>query len=152
VRRVLDLCTGSGCLAVLAALAFPRTTIDALDRSAGALALARRTVASHRLADRIAVMYLGRLCEIGPTERVFGRPAHPYTALLLEAIPLPDPTIVPAANVAVGEPPSPIDPPSGCRFRTRCPRADALCAEKVPALRPTAGGHMVACHHPLTGR
>jgi peptide/nickel transport system ATP-binding protein len=101
------------------------------------------------VSDRIAVMYLGRLCEIGPTEQVFGRPAHPYTALLLEAIPLPDPTIVPATNVAVGEPPSPLDPPSGCRFRTRCPRADALCAEKVPALRPTAGGQMVACHHPL---
>jgi len=102
------------------------------------------------VSDRIAVMYLGRLCEIGPTEQVFGSPAHPYTALLLEAIPLPDPTIVPATNVAVGEPPSPLDPPSGCRFRTRCPRADALCAEKIPILRPTADGQLVACHHPLT--
>jgi peptide/nickel transport system ATP-binding protein len=103
------------------------------------------------VSDRIAVMYLGRLCEIGPTERVFGRPAHPYTSLLLEAIPLPDPTIAPATNIAAGEPPSPLDPPSGCRFRTRCPRADAICAEKVPKLRPVAGGQMAACHHPLTG-
>jgi peptide/nickel transport system ATP-binding protein len=102
------------------------------------------------VSDRIAVMYLGRLCEVGPTEHVFARPAHPYTALLLEAIPVPDPTIVPATNVAVGEPPSPLDPPSGCRFRTRCPRADGICAEKVPTLRPIAGGQRVACHHPLT--
>jgi peptide/nickel transport system ATP-binding protein len=101
------------------------------------------------VSDRIAVMYLGRLCEIGPTEQVFAAPAHPYTALLLEAIPVPDPKVKPAANVAVGEPPSPIAPPSGCRFRTRCPRADRICAEKVPELRPTAGGQLAACHHPL---
>jgi len=102
------------------------------------------------VSDRIAVMYLGRLCEVGPTEAVFDRPAHPYTALLLEAIPVPDPTVMPATNIATGEPPSPLDPPSGCRFRTRCPRADRLCAEKVPTLRATAGGQAVACHHPLT--
>ncbi|MBN9491479.1 MAG: ATP-binding cassette domain-containing protein [Alphaproteobacteria bacterium] len=103
------------------------------------------------VSDRIAVMYLGRLCEVGPTEAVFDRPAHPYTALLLEAIPVPDPTVMPATNIATGEPPSPLDPPSGCRFRTRCPRADRLCAEKVPILQATAGGQTVACHHPLTG-
>jgi peptide/nickel transport system ATP-binding protein len=103
------------------------------------------------VSDRIAVMYLGRLCEVGPTEAVFNRPAHPYTALLLEAIPVPDPTVMPATNIATGEPPSPLDPPSGCRFRTRCPRADRLCAEKVPILHATAGGQAVACHHPLTG-
>jgi peptide/nickel transport system ATP-binding protein len=101
------------------------------------------------VSDRIAVMYLGRLCEIGPTERVFAQPAHPYTALLLEAIPVPDPSVKPAANVAVGEPPSPIAPPSGCRFRTRCPRADRICAEQVPELRPAAAGQLAACHHPL---
>jgi peptide/nickel transport system ATP-binding protein len=101
------------------------------------------------VSDRIAVMYLGRLCEIGPTEQVFATPAHPYTALLLDAIPVPDPNVKPAANVAVGEPPSPIAPPSGCRFRTRCPRADRICAEQVPELRPAAGGQLAACHHPL---
>jgi peptide/nickel transport system ATP-binding protein len=101
------------------------------------------------VSDRIAVMYLGRLCEVGPTEQLFARPAHPYTALLLEAIPVPDPTVKPAANLAVGEPPSPLDPPSGCRFRTRCPRADAICAAEVPELRELANGQFAACHHPL---
>jgi len=101
------------------------------------------------VSDRIAVMYLGKLCEVGPTERLFERPAHPYTALLLEAIPVPDPTVKPAANIAVGEPPSPLAPPSGCRFRTRCPRADKMCAELVPELREIGGGQFAACHHPL---
>ena len=90
------------------------------------------------VSDRIAVMYLGKLCEVGPTEQLFARPAHPYTALLLEAIPVPDPTVKPAVNIAVGEPPSPLAPPSGCRFRTRCPRADGLCASAVPELREVA--------------
>ena len=101
------------------------------------------------VSDRIAVMYLGRLCEVGPTEQLFARPAHPYTRLLLDAIPVPDPAVRPAANVPVGEPPSPITPPSGCRFRTRCPRADALCAEAMPELRAVGGGQLAACHHPL---
>jgi peptide/nickel transport system ATP-binding protein len=101
------------------------------------------------VSDRIAVMYLGKLCEVGPTEQLFARPAHPYTALLLEAIPVPDPTVKPAINVAVGEPPSPLAPPSGCRFRTRCPRADGLCASAVPELREVAAGQFAACHHPL---
>ena len=103
------------------------------------------------VSDRVAVMYLGRLCEVGPSEQLFARPAHPYTALLLEAIPVPDPTVKPAANVAVGEPPSPLAPPSGCRFRTRCPRADAVCADVVPELREIAAGQFAACHHPLIG-
>ena len=73
------------------------------------------------VSDRVAVMYLGRLCEVGPSEQLFARPAHPYTALLIEAIPVPDPDVRPTETVPVGEPPSPIAPPSGCRFRTRCP-------------------------------
>ena len=101
------------------------------------------------VSNRIAVMYLGKLCEVASTEQLFARPAHPYTALLLEAIPVPDPTVKPAANVAVGEPPSPLAPPSGCRFRTRCPRADATCAAEVPQLREVAAGQLAACHHPL---
>ena len=102
------------------------------------------------VSDRVAVMYLGRLCEVGPSEQLFAKPAHPYTALLIEAIPVPDPDMRPAEAVAVGEPPSPIAPPSGCRFRTRCPRADARCAAEVPELRPVAPGQYAACHHPLT--
>ena len=103
------------------------------------------------VSDRIAVMYLGRLCEVAPTEQLFAAPAHPYTALLLEAIPVPDPTVRPAVNVPVGEPPSPLAPPSGCRFRTRCPRADGVCASVVPELREVGAGQFAACHHPLTG-
>jgi peptide/nickel transport system ATP-binding protein len=103
------------------------------------------------VSDRIAVMYLGKLCEVAPTEQLFARPAHPYTALLLDAIPVPDPTVRPSVNVPIGEPPSPLAPPSGCRFRTRCPRADAVCAEKVPELREIEPGQLAACHHPLPG-
>jgi peptide/nickel transport system ATP-binding protein len=101
------------------------------------------------VSDRVAVMYLGRLCEVGPSEQLFARPAHPYTALLIEAIPVPDPDVRPAESVAIGEPPSPIAPPSGCRFRTRCPRADARCSDEVPELRLIAPDQFVACHHPL---
>ena len=101
------------------------------------------------VSDRVAVMYLGRLCEVGPSEQLFARPAHPYTDLLLKAIPVPDPDVRPAESVAIGEPPSPIAPPSGCRFRTRCPRADARCASEVPELRLVATGQFAACHHPL---
>jgi peptide/nickel transport system ATP-binding protein len=101
------------------------------------------------VSDRVAVMYLGRLCEVGPSEQLFARPAHPYTALLIEAIPMPDPDVRPTETVPVGEPPSPLAPPSGCRFRTRCPRADARCSAEVPELRAAAPGQLVACHHPL---
>jgi len=101
------------------------------------------------VSDRVAVMYLGRLCEVGPSGQLFARPAHPYTALLIEAIPVPDPDMRPTETVPVGEPPSPIAPPSGCRFRTRCPRADAQCSAEMPELRPVAPGQLVACHHPL---
>jgi peptide/nickel transport system ATP-binding protein len=103
------------------------------------------------VSDRVAVMYLGRLCEVGPSEQLFARPAHPYTALLIEAIPVPNPDVRPAESVAVGEPPSPIAPPSGCRFRTRCPRADQRCSDEVPELRVVAPDQLAACHHPLIG-
>jgi peptide/nickel transport system ATP-binding protein len=100
------------------------------------------------VSDRVAVMYLGRLCEVGPSERLFARSAHPYTALLIEAIPHPDPELRPSESVPIGEPPSPISPPSGCRFRTRCPKADQRCVEEVPELRVIAPDQLVACHHP----
>ena len=98
------------------------------------------------VSDRVAVMYLGKLCEIGAAERVFEAPAHPYTSLLLQAIPLPDPDAKLAESVAAGEPPSPIAPPSGCRFRTRCPLAQARCALEEPAMRELRRGQFVACH------
>ncbi|MBR0811214.1 ATP-binding cassette domain-containing protein [Bradyrhizobium diazoefficiens] len=101
------------------------------------------------VSDRVAVMYLGRLCEVGPSEQLFARPAHPYTGLLLQAIPVPDPDVRPAESVAAGEPPSPIAPPSGCRFRTRCPRADQQCSAEIPELREVVPGQFAACHHPL---
>ena len=101
------------------------------------------------VSDRVAVMYLGRLCEVGPSEQLFAKPAHPYTALLIEAIPVPDPDMRPAESVPVGEPPSPIAPPSGCRFRTRCPRADQRCVTEMPELRRISPGQFAACHHPL---
>jgi len=103
------------------------------------------------LADRIGVMYLGKLVEIGPSAAIYARPAHPYTAGLLGAIPVPDPVRERAKTSAVigGELPSALNPPSGCRFRTRCPRAQDLCAAQEPPLRPYGDGHLAACHFPL---
>jgi peptide/nickel transport system ATP-binding protein len=104
------------------------------------------------LADRIGVMYLGKLVEVGAGDDIYEKPAHPYTAGLLEAIPVPNPELAKGKNgkVAIrGELPSPLDPPSGCRFRTRCPRAQEKCAEVVPELRPFGRDHLAACHFPL---
>jgi peptide/nickel transport system ATP-binding protein len=98
------------------------------------------------VSDRVAVMYLGKLCEIGPAEQLFKKPGHPYTGLLLAAIPLPDPEAKIAKSIAGGEPPSPIAPPSGCRFRTRCPIAAARCAVEEPMMRELRPGQYVACH------
>jgi peptide/nickel transport system ATP-binding protein len=98
------------------------------------------------VSDRIAVMYLGKLCEIGPTEQVFDEPAHPYTSLLLAAIPRPDPDAELGESTAAGEPPSPMAPPSGCRFHTRCPIAQARCAAEEPIMREFRRGQFVACH------
>ena len=101
------------------------------------------------VSDRVAVMYLGKLVELAPTEALFKTPGHPYTALLLEAIPRPDPEAAIPARVPVGEPPSPLAPPSGCRFRTRCRRAERRCSEEAPPLREIAPQQFVACHFPL---
>jgi len=101
------------------------------------------------LADEVAVMYLGRIVEHGTTAEVSTHPRHPYTRALLDAIPVPDPSAARSAERAtlVGELPSAIDPPSGCRFRTRCPKAQDLCAHEEPALTDSEG-HAVACHFP----
>ena len=103
-----------------------------------------------QVSDRVAVMYLGRLCETGPGESVYRRPLHPYTRALLDSIPSTEPGVGRATATISGEPPSPINPPSGCRFRTRCPRAADICAEQAPPMRELATGHTVACHFPLT--
>ena len=103
------------------------------------------------LSDRIGVMYLGRLVELGSGDDIYRRAAHPYTDALIKTIPVPDPVVERSKDDAGirGELPSPINPPSGCRFRTRCPRAQQKCADEVPELRRFGPGHRAACHFPL---
>jgi peptide/nickel transport system ATP-binding protein len=104
------------------------------------------------VSTRVAVMYLGKVCEVGDPEALYAQPAHPYTAALLASIPVPDPGVRPDdADLLGGDLPSPVDPPSGCRFRTRCPRAQERCASEEPTIRPVGADQYVACHFPLTG-
>ncbi len=102
------------------------------------------------ISDRVAVMYLGKLCEVAKPDDLYAKPAHPYTAALLGSIPVPDPAVkVREGDALAGELPSPIAPPSGCRFRTRCPRAQDMCAQVEPKMHSIGLGHYVACHFPL---
>ena len=100
------------------------------------------------LSDRVAVMYLGKIVEIGTDEEIYEHPQHPYTQALLSSVPVPDPTLRGKREVIrlTGDVPSPANPPSGCRFRTRCWKAQDICAEKVPELRVRLGDPPAACH------
>jgi oligopeptide/dipeptide ABC transporter ATP-binding protein len=103
-----------------------------------------------RISDRVAVMYLGKLVELGSTRELYSRPRHPYTRALLAAVPVPDPLVERERRHTPlrGEPPSPANPPPGCAFHTRCPKAIDRCRVELPQLREAAEGHLVACHLP----
>jgi len=103
------------------------------------------------ISDRIAVMYLGKICEVSSSDDLYRNPAHPYTDVLLSSIPVPDPTVAVKKVVVDGEPPSPVSPPAGCRFNPRCPNASDRCRSEEPTLREIEPAHFVACHHPLFG-
>ncbi|MEU4232862.1 ABC transporter ATP-binding protein [Nonomuraea sp. NPDC026600] len=100
------------------------------------------------ISDRIMVMYLGKVCELAPSADLISRPAHPYTQALIASIPGGGLGFPPADTLISGEPPSPVDPPAGCRFRTRCPRAELRCAEEEPQIRRVGDDHWLACHNP----
>ena len=100
------------------------------------------------VSTRIMVMYLGKVCEISAPDELYSRPRHHYTHALVSSVPIPDPNVAARRTTLEGEPPSPMDPPSGCRFRTRCPGATDLCTQEEPQLHEVSAGHYVACHFP----
>ena len=121
------------------------------DRGLTMVFIAHDLAVVKNVSDRVAVMYLGKLCEVAPPDTLYQRPEHPYTDALLASIPEPDPAA--AANGSAplsGDLPSPIDPPSGCRFRTRCPYAQQRCTDEEPQMRALGPDHFVACHFPIS--
>ncbi|MBI3090480.1 MAG: dipeptide ABC transporter ATP-binding protein [Candidatus Tectomicrobia bacterium] len=113
------------------------------------LIIAHNLSVVRQMCDRIAVMYLGKIVELGSGENVAHDPKHPYTEALLSAVPIPDPTYKKKRLILSGDVPSPINPPSGCYFHPRCPHKRDDCAVEAPALRDLGNGHLVACHYPL---
>ena len=101
------------------------------------------------VSNRVMVMYLGKVCEVGTPDEIYQNTKHHYTKALVGSVPIPDPDRPLSGNLIQGEPPSPANPPSGCRFRTRCPMATEKCAQEEPQLREVSVGHFVACHHPI---
>ncbi len=99
------------------------------------------------IGDRIAIMYLGKIVEYGPVGRVIDNPKHQYTAILVSAVPIPDPTLIHTRRAPVGEVPSPINPPPGCRFHPRCPQADEQCRQEEPPFKEVEPNHFAACWH-----
>ena len=102
------------------------------------------------ISDRVLVMYLGKMCELASSDDLYARPRHPYTNILVDSIPEPDPEVIYAPTAVTGEPPSPINPPAGCRFNPRCPNVQDRCRVEEPEMREIAPAHFVACHNPLT--
>ena len=102
------------------------------------------------ISDRIVVMYLGKVCEVASSDDLFASPIHPYTRALVQSIPEPDPDALIQETALSGDLPSPMNPPSGCRFRTRCPLAQDICASEEPQIREVRPGRFAACHFPLT--
>ena len=102
------------------------------------------------ISDRVLVMYLGKMCELASSDDLYAQPRHPYTNILVASIPEPDPEVIYAPTTVMGEPPSPINPPPGCRFNPRCPNVQDRCRVEEPEMREIAPAHFIACHNPLT--